>query len=136
MEASDKEANAARADGTAHDADAATARSTTLEDDAKAICLELINHNDKVLSNCRYQNKVMEGHLRKRVNTVKLFQKELYPKRYFFIDFQTGFIKITANEQAKDNSGGKLQVVEFADVKDCFPVPEESQKIMILFSAK
>jgi len=50
--------------------------------------------NTKELSTCKFNNFIMEGFLRKRVQTGKIFFREMFPKRYFMIDFTKGMIDI------------------------------------------
>ena len=42
----------------------------------------------------KFSGQKMEGYLRKFVEKVKIFQKMLYPKRYFTMDFRLGTLTI------------------------------------------
>lgn len=61
----------------------------------------------------------MQGYLKKFVEKVKLFQMSLYPKRYFFIDFQLALMYIqkssTQNQKDKD-----VKKILFRDILDCY----------------
>lgn len=44
----------------------------------------------------------MEGYIRKFVQEIRMFQKEIYPKRYFIIDFNTAKVKIFKTKKQSD----------------------------------
>ena len=55
---------------------------------------ELFSYNNRQFQNSVFNNNIMRGYLRKRVNEVKIFQRTKYPKRYFVINFQAGKFNI------------------------------------------
>ena len=65
----------------------------------------------------------MEGNLRKFVQKVRFFQKSLYPKRYFVIDFTIAkmFIKKDRALEAgpNDTPTSDVKVLPFRSILDC-----------------
>jgi hypothetical protein len=57
----------------------------------------------------------MEGWMKKRVQEVKFFQKKLFPRRYFRIDFAQAKIQIQHKIGGDEN---KTQTLQFGDIKD------------------
>jgi len=67
----------------------------------------------------------MSGELKKKVQELKFWQKKIYPKRYFVIDFSTAVICI---RHAKDDT--KFVSVPFREVLDVYiPPPQKESKI-------
>lgn len=70
----------------------------------------------------------MEGHLKKFVEKVKIFQMSIYPKRYFIIDFTSANIFIKHDKKVKSKMTGdvrdmknpKLKIIPFRSIKDCY----------------
>jgi len=74
----------------------------------------------------------MEGTLRKFVEKVKFFQINIYPKRYFIIDF-TQACFVIVKEKPKEQNGWKKDddktVIPFRNVSDCYlPQKQLSKK--------
>ena len=68
----------------------------------------------------------MEGHLRKFVEKVKVFQRSLHPKRFFAIDFTIASVVIspdkpTAEEMKKMDLNKDWIVMPFRDILECYP---------------
>ena len=59
----------------------------------------------------------MTGLLKKKVDKEKLFQKKLYPKRYFIIDYTRAMIQI--KHDLDETSLDKIKQIPFRDVKMC-----------------
>ena len=59
----------------------------------------------------------MTGLLKKKVDKEKLFQKKLYPKRYFIVDYTRAMIQI--KHKLDDNNAENTTLIPFRDVKMC-----------------
>lgn len=89
-------------------------------------CIELIQFRNKQYQNSSYKDKIMQGYLRKRVDKVKIFQKEMYPKRFFIIDFEDGTLTIQLKENSKISNGDKVTEYQFNEIRDAVVISEES----------
>jgi hypothetical protein len=67
----------------------------------------------------------MEGHLRKFVEKIKLFQTTIHPKRYFVIDFQGALLYIQKDKFEKKPEN--IKQVLFRDIIDCY-LPKKDVK--------
>ena len=59
----------------------------------------------------------MTGLLKKKVDKEKIFQKKLYPKRYFIIDYTRAVIQI--KHKLDDKKEENTKQIPFRDVKMC-----------------
>ena len=80
----------------------------------------------------------MEGWLKKFVETIRLFQITIYPKRYFEIDFQTAEIYIKHDPSAIHNPVGwqkehksNVKSIPFRSVLDCYTPGDELNKVSL-----
>lgn len=70
----------------------------------------------------------MEGLIRKNVSEVKFFQRNLFPKRYFVIDFTKANVYISHHENFNPRrdelleikGDPKITIIPFRSVKDCY----------------
>ena len=68
---------------------------TTLNNaDILAAYNQLWKFNDADFDTCKFEKFKMEGYLRKKVSQGKIFFREMFPKRYFVIDFTKGVVEI------------------------------------------
>ena len=90
---------------------------------------QLWNWNDKkVGASGSFQNFVMKGWLRKRVNEVKFFQYESFPKRFFTCDFTKAILMIAHTETEKDKD--KMKVIAYRDIIRVIPFSKEYEAKM------
>lgn len=72
----------------------------------------------------QFINYKMEGYLKKFVKQVRIFQRSLYPKRYFVIDFTIAKIFVKQDKSCtigpKEGSNSKVKVIPFRSIKDCY----------------
>jgi hypothetical protein len=65
-----------------------------------------------------FNNFIMQGFVKKRVDKVKFFQKKLFYKRYIKIDYTIGVVYISDHVTDKDNTGAKtIKFSHFKSVK-------------------
>jgi len=60
----------------------------------------------------------MKGLLRKFVDKVKIFQKTMYPKRFFIIDFRAAILYIKNDENTVDTN--KIKEIPFCEILECY----------------
>lgn len=73
----------------------------------------------------------MEGMLRKNVEKVRLFQRDLYPKRYFIIDFTSANVYITHEQEFGRYYNPKLKAYTIKPTQ--FLKDEDPNKTVIPF---
>ena len=69
---------------------------------------------NKFIDGTRFSNFVMQGTLKKKVESVKFFQRKLFPKRYFEIHFPEAIIIIKHDSDTTDIK--KIKQFPFRDV--------------------
>lgn len=82
----------------------------------------------RVLNNSEFKNFKMQGYMRKRVQEVKFFQKNLFPKRYHIIDFTKAQLVIQNKPDSTDAS--KIKRVPFRDIQAAYLPTPENDKIL------
>ena len=60
----------------------------------------------------------MHGYLRKRVQEVKFFQRNIFPKRYHIIDFTKALYYIKSSPDTNDCD--KIRRIPFRDIKEAY----------------
>lgn len=84
--------------------------------------------NQQVLNNSEFKNFKMQGWLRKRVQEVKFFQRNLYPKRYHIIDFTKAQMLIQNSKTQTDPS--KIKRVPFRDIQSAYLPTDGCDKML------
>jgi hypothetical protein len=67
--------------------------------------------------------------MKKKVDNIKMFQLETYPKRYYVVDFNNLQISIKHDRFDKDHKD-TTKFIEFRDIIDCYRVLEENEAIL------
>ena len=75
-----------------------------------------------------FTNYIMQGFLKKKADQIKFWQKKLYYKRYYKIDFTSAVLFIS--EQINEEDDKKIKQVPFSHIQKCYePKPENEIKI-------
>ena len=74
-------------------------------------------YSDKsVNDNTSFKNNIMQGFLKKKVEQQKLFQKQLFPRRFFKIQFDHGTIEIYKSLKVDDQDVNRIRFSEVVTV--------------------
>mmetsp|Transcript_15668 Transcript_15668/g.24016 ORF Transcript_15668/g.24016 Transcript_15668/m.24016 type:complete len:174 (+) Transcript_15668:65-586(+) len=74
------------------------------------------------LPNVCYEGTKISGTLKKRVQEFRFFQKKIFPKRFWIIDFAFGTVTVKHDKDSKKESS----MFYFREIEDCY-MPEEKK---------
>lgn len=98
-------------------------------EEVQVVFQHLMEYDGQQVGNSEFKNFVLRGHMKKKVDQIKMFQLETYPKRYYIVDFNKLQIIIKHDRFDKD-SCDKNKVIEFRDIADVYRVLEENEKVL------
>ena len=77
---------------------------------------QLWKWNGVVSETVSFKNHVLEGYLKKQIESFKIFNVGVFPKRYFIVDFK--YAKMTIQKSKRDVASAK--VILFRDILQCY----------------
>ena len=95
---------------------------------------KLWKYNGKTIGHTSFINFTMEGWMRKRAENASFFQIDLYPKRYFRVDFTKAVIVISHNKDEKQGSG--VKIVPFREVNKIARFKPEYERAQLVVCHK